>query len=149
MNPAHDDTKLFDKVCHKWSRVCSTCPSTCRSFPHSWLITRVTRWVSLVKQGLPILPEYPQLLVGLCCSIFSFLYNVLSFFCWPLCCLFCWFTDSDYPFGIFKLFLSVVFFGYSSFPPSIKLTATIQLNLNFWCLTPLSEIFQLYHGDQF
>ena len=24
-----------------------------------------------------------------------------------------------------------------------------NLNLNFWCLTPLSEIFQLYHGYQF
>ena len=21
--------------------------------------------------------------------------------------------------------------------------------IDFWCLTPLSEIFQLYHGDQF
>jgi len=25
----------------------------------------------------------------------------------------------------------------------------LNLNLNFWCLTPLSAIFQLYHGDQF
>ena len=25
----------------------------------------------------------------------------------------------------------------------------MNLNLNFWCLTPLSAIFQLYHGDQF
>ena len=24
-----------------------------------------------------------------------------------------------------------------------------NLNLNFWCFTPLSAIFQLYHGDQF
>ena len=23
----------------------------------------------------------------------------------------------------------------------------LNLNLNFWCLTPLSAIFQLYHGD--
>jgi len=21
--------------------------------------------------------------------------------------------------------------------------------IDFWCLTPLSKIFQLYHGDQF
>ena len=25
----------------------------------------------------------------------------------------------------------------------------MNLNLNFWCLMPLSAIFQLYHGDQF
>jgi len=25
----------------------------------------------------------------------------------------------------------------------------IRIELNFWCLTPLSAIFQLYHGDQF
>ena len=24
-----------------------------------------------------------------------------------------------------------------------------NLNLNFWCFTPFSAIFQLYHGDQF
>ena len=24
-----------------------------------------------------------------------------------------------------------------------------SMNLNFWCLTPLSAIFKLYHGDQF
>ena len=36
--------------------------STCRFFPHSWLITRfvtrVTRWVSLMEQELPTLPEH-------------------------------------------------------------------------------------------
>ena len=26
---------------------------------------------------------------------------------------------------------------------------SVGLNMNFWCLTPLSAIFQLYHGDQF
>jgi hypothetical protein len=25
----------------------------------------------------------------------------------------------------------------------------LNLNLEFWCLMPLSAIFQLYHGDQF
>ena len=46
---------------------------------------------------------------GSCNSIFSFmclfcrsLFVLLYFFFWPLCCLF--FYDSDYHFGIFKLF---------------------------------------------
>jgi hypothetical protein len=49
--------------------------------------------------------------LGSCCSIFSFmcifcrsLFVLLSFFFWPLCLQF---TDSDYPFGIFKLFLHI------------------------------------------
>jgi hypothetical protein len=56
---------------------------------------------------------------GSCYSIFSFmcmfcrsLFVLLYFFFWPLCCLFAILlyvrlrsTDSDYPFGIFKLFL--------------------------------------------
>ena len=36
--------------------------NTCRSFPHSWLITvfvtRLTRWVPLVEQKLSTLPEH-------------------------------------------------------------------------------------------
>jgi len=26
---------------------------------------------------------------------------------------------------------------------------TLNFEFEFWCLTPLSAIFQLYHGDQF
>ena len=57
------------------------------------------------------------------------------------------YTDSDYPFGILKTLLNIVrdpVFGAIG-PIGLKL----NLNLNFWCLTPLSAIFQLYHGDQF
>ena len=50
---------------------------------------------------------------GSCYSIFSFicmscrsLSVLLYFFLWPLCCRY---TDSDYPFNIFKLFLSRFF----------------------------------------
>jgi hypothetical protein len=35
---------------------------------------------------------------------------------------------------------------------SVNMTWTLQQTTgddDFWCLTPLSAIFQLYHGDQF
>ena len=62
-----------------------------RSFPHSRFITgfvtRVTRWVPHVEQGLLTLSVH----LSTCCSIFSLLCNVLkivlSFVFWPLCCL--------------------------------------------------------------
>ena len=78
--------------------------NTSSSFPHVWLITgfvtRLTRQVPLVEQELLTLPEY---------SIFSF----MCMFCRSLFILFLLvivlsvlfrFTDSDYPFDIFKLF---------------------------------------------
>ena len=56
---------------------------------------------------------HPGFLWGSCYSIFSFmctccrsLFVLLYFFFWPSCCLLLLFTDSDYPFGIFKLFLT-------------------------------------------
>ena len=69
----------------------------------------------------PVLLIYPLSLLNsylrgkehLCYSIFSFMYMLcrslivlLSFFFWPLRCLFFFdLSDFDYPFGIFKLFL--------------------------------------------
>ena len=51
----------LEYLCHIWPRICSTFLSTSRSFPHSWLITgfvtRLTRRVPLVEQGLLTLPE--------------------------------------------------------------------------------------------
>jgi len=87
---------VMEYLCHKWPRICSTCP-----FAYSWLIngfvTRVTRYVPLVKQELPILQEHtssPPILVGFVlldpffCTVFCrSLYVLLSFFFWPLCCL--------------------------------------------------------------
>ena len=77
--------------------------TTSRSFPHSRIITefvtRLTRWVSLVEQELPTLPEHlssPPIFSGVrvtrslviyvcfvdCCLSFC------TFFFWPLFCLF-------------------------------------------------------------
>ena len=92
-----------------------------RSFPRSWLITgfatRLTRWVPLVEKELHTLPEHMSssfsILRGSCYSIFSFIFM----FCRSLFCSLVLFlsaillsvllrlADSDYPFGIFKLFL--------------------------------------------
>jgi len=77
--------------------------NTSRSFPHSRLITefvtRLTRRVPLVEQKLLTHPEHlsspPVFSRGSCYSIISFmcmfcrsLFVLLSFFFWPLCCLF-------------------------------------------------------------
>jgi hypothetical protein len=47
---------------------------------------------------------------GSCYSIFSFMCmfcrSWFVLFLWSFCCLHLWFTDSDYPFGIIKLFLT-------------------------------------------
>jgi hypothetical protein len=37
---------------------------------------------------------------------------------------------------------------YQLFPPLIY-PENIWWWFDFWCLTPLSAVFQLYHGDQF
>ena len=73
---------------------------TSRSFPHSWhmtgFVTRLTRRVLLVEQERPTLPEHmssssrfsgvrvTRYLVLCVC----FVDRYLSFFLWPLCCLF-------------------------------------------------------------
>jgi hypothetical protein len=48
---------VMEYLCHKWRQKCSTC----RSFPHLWLITgfitRLTQWMPLVVQELLTLPE--------------------------------------------------------------------------------------------
>ena len=87
--------------------------STSRSFPRSWLITgfvtRITRRVSLVEQQLPILPVHlssPPAFNGVRVTRSLVLYVLLYFLFWPLCCLFFFDIDSDYPFDVFKLFLS-------------------------------------------
>jgi hypothetical protein len=93
--------------------------NTSRPFPHSWLITgfvtRLARRVPLVDQELLTLPRLSSTpvfngvsvtrslvlcvcFVNRCLSFCTFLLaNVLS--------VLLRYTDSDYPFGIFKLFL--------------------------------------------
>ena len=93
---------------------------TSRSFPHSWLITgfvtRLTRRVPLVEHKLLTLQENLNSLQGfsgicvarslvLCvcfvdrCLLFVFVLSVI------VLSVLLWFTESDYPFGIFKLFV--------------------------------------------
>jgi hypothetical protein len=99
-------------------------PNTSRSFPHSWLITgfvtRLTRRVPLVEQELLTLPEHQSsspvfsvvrvtrsLVLCVC-----FVDHYLSFVLFLLIIVFSVLlrhTDSDYPFGIFKLFLFTLF----------------------------------------
>ena len=82
---------------------------------HSWLIngflTRLTRRVPLVEQELLALPEHLssfRFQWGSCSSVFSvmcmFYITLFVLFLFPLCSVLL-FTDSGYPFGIFKLFL--------------------------------------------
>ena len=70
--------------------------NTSRSFPHSRLITgfvtRITRRMPLVEQELPTLPEHRFLVGFVLLDLYSlcvcFADRCLSFFFWPLCCLF-------------------------------------------------------------
>jgi len=103
---------ITEYMCHTWPRICS--PSRKHlSFPHSWLITgfvtRVIRRVPLVMQELLTLwkiwvHSWLFVVFVLLCPFFLFrLVIVLS--------VFLRFTESDYHFGIFKLFLSFFLFA--------------------------------------
>ena len=89
----------MEYLCRKWPRICSTCRTTSRSFPHWWVIngcaTRLTGQVPLVEQELLTIPEHLRsppvstgvrvtrsLVVCLC-----FVDRWLSFFFWSLCYL--------------------------------------------------------------
>ena len=104
---------VMEYICHKWPLVVSTS----RPFSHSWLITgfvtRLTRRVPLVEQELLILPEHlssppvfsairvARSLVWYVCFVdrrLSFCtFSLLSMLLYVLL----WYTDSNFPFGIF------------------------------------------------
>jgi hypothetical protein len=52
----------MEYLCQKWPRICFTCrkhfPVLSSSMTYHGFVTRLTRWVSLVEQELPTLPEY-------------------------------------------------------------------------------------------
>ena len=62
-----------------------------------------TAYPSWAPEFIPDLSGHHVRSLALCVC---FVDRCLYFFNWPLCCyVLLWFTDSDYPFGIFKLFL--------------------------------------------
>ena len=112
----------MEYLCHKWPQPYAPFViDISRSFPHSWLITgfvtRVPRRVPLVVQELLNLTEHlrsPPVFSGVRVTR-----SLVLYVCFVDCCLsFCTFfllaivlsvlryTDSEYRFGIFKLFLS-------------------------------------------
>ena len=113
---------VMEYLCHKWPRICSIC----RPFPHSWLITgfvtRLTWHVSLEEQELLTLPKNlssPPVFSGVRVTRSLVLYvcfvdRCLSFCTFSLAIVFpvlLRYTDSDYPFGIFKLFWLISVFS--------------------------------------
>jgi len=117
---------VMEYLCHKWPRICSTCRNTLRSFPHSWLITgfvtTLTRRVPLVEQELLTLPEHmssPPVFSGVRGTRSLVLYVCFVDRCLSFCTfsfghcvsVLLRYTDSDYPFGIFKLFCNNLAYG--------------------------------------
>ena len=117
---------VVEYLCHKWPRICSTCR---KHFPvHSSFVTyhRVLTWltrrVSLVEQELPTLSEHlssppvssgvrvrvPRSLVLCVCFVDRCLFFCSFSFGHCVVCSSSIYTDSDYPFSIFKLFLSIL-----------------------------------------
>ena len=102
---------------------------------------QVCNWINatvpLVEQELPTLPEHmrsPSVLVGfmflvLCVLFCRLLFFPLSFFFLAIVLSVLRFTDSDYPFGIFKLFLlRLVYWGSWRFNVE-DATLTIRSNV--------------------
>ena len=110
---------VMEYLYHKWPRICSTCGKHFPFFPHSWhitgFVTRLTRWVSLVEQELLTLPEHMSsplvfngvrvtrsLVLCVCFVNRPFVLFLLAIVLFVLLR----YADSNYPFGIFKLFFN-------------------------------------------
>ena len=109
---------VTEYLCHKWPRIRSVCRNHCPVFPHSWLIngvvTTVTWRMSHVEQEQLTLLEHlssPPVFSGIrvaqslvFCVMFCRQFFVLFHLAIALSVVLR-FTASDYPFGIFQLFL--------------------------------------------
>ena len=103
---------ITEYLCHKWPRICSTCRRHFLVLSLLWLITGivtgVTRSVSLVEQELLTLPESlnsPPVFSGVSVArsfCVAFCRSLFVLFLLTIVLYVLQFTDSDYPFGIFK-----------------------------------------------
>ena len=114
----HDWLTVVEYLCHKWSRICSICR---KQFPvlssiMTGFVTRLTRQVSLMQEELLTLPEHLSSPPGfsgvrvtrsivLCVCFVDRCLSFCTFFWAFVLSVLLWYTESDYPFGIFKLFL--------------------------------------------
>ena len=124
---------VIEYLCHKWPRICSTCrkhfPVHSSSMLITGFVTRLTRRVSLVEQELLTLlvdlsspPVFSGVRVarslGLCMVCRSLLVLFVLFLLAIVSVLF-QFADSDYPFGVFKLFFHQTRLTHSNLITSI------------------------------
>ena len=102
---------------HRWPRYVPFVVNTSLSFPHLWLIiwfaAKLTRRMTLVEQGLLILPEHlssPPVFVGfvllglyvyVCLSFSTFFFVIVLY-------VLLWIADSDYPFGYIQTLLTTI-----------------------------------------
>jgi hypothetical protein len=105
---------FWNILCHKWRRICSICrerfPVLSSFMTYICIIgfvTRLTWWVPLVDQERLALPEYlTSLPVFSGVRVTRSLVLCVCFVDRCLSIVLLLFTDSAYPFGIFKLFLT-------------------------------------------
>ena len=104
-------------ICHKYPRICPTYPPILSEFMtyHHRFVTRVTRWVPPVEQGLftlqghlnssRVLVRFVLLDRVFCVVLCRSLFVTFVLFLLVIASTVFRFTCSGYPFGIFKLFL--------------------------------------------